>query len=612
MNVAHFSAFLWLRYRLLANQIAKGGIANKIILALLAVGGGVSFVVITIASFFVGWLALDAITPLVMMFIWDGIVIAFFFTWCIGVLSELQRSEALSIEKFLHLPVSVAGVFGLNYLSSLFSINLILFAPAMFGFCAGLTLSRGPAVLLIFPLIVAHLLMVTALTYQFQGWLASLMIDQRRRRTVIVLVTFVFVMICQLPNLVNVFRPWEKAKDGVNERSAAQQIENRRARDAGEITMEEFQARHIKIIAEQKSGAASSNQQVMATVDGYAYLFNTILPIGWLPLGVRGAVEGNVLPALFGTLAYSLIGAASLWRAYRTTLRIYTGQFTKGSAPAIAPSTPSKASEAPRETLIDRNLPWFSEQTSVIALAGFRSLTRAPEAKMLLIAPVMMLVVVGGMYFRIPGEMPVYVRPFVAFGGMSFILVALTQWVGNQFGFDRAGFRVFVLSPAPRRDILLGKNLAAAPIALTLCAITTCMVQLLFPMRIDHFLAMFPQMASMYLLFCTFANFLSIYAPMAIAPGTTKPASTKLVPVLLSLLFMGAFSVVMGMTMLPFGIEAGLDALEWVQGIPIYLPASLLICAGTALVYRSALVWQGRLLQAHEQAILEIVTTKTE
>ena len=56
-------------------------------------------------------------------------------------------------------------------------------------------------------------------------------------------------------------------------------------------------------------------------------------------------------------------------------------------------------------------------------------------------------------------------RPLVAIGGMAFVLLGVVQMMANQFGFDRDGFRVFVLSAAPRRDILLGKNLAFAPLA---------------------------------------------------------------------------------------------------------------------------------------------------
>ncbi len=48
------------------------------------------------------------------------------------------------------------------------------------------------------------------------------------------------------------------------------------------------------------------------------------------------------------------------------------------------------------------------------------------------------------------------------------MLFGFVQLMANQFGFDRDGFRVFVLCAAPRRDILLGKNLAFVPVALVM------------------------------------------------------------------------------------------------------------------------------------------------
>ena len=82
------------------------------------------------------------------------------------------------------------------------------------------------------------------------------------------------------------------------------------------------------------------------------------------------------------------------------------------------------------------------------------------------------------------------------------------------FVLDRGGFRVFVLSPVPRRDILLGKNLAVAPIALVLCSFIAVLIEVLYPMRIDHLLALAPHWISMYLLFCMLMNLMSILAPM--------------------------------------------------------------------------------------------------
>src|SRR5205823_8963134 len=121
---------------------------------------------------------------------------------------ELQRSEVLSLDRFLHLPVSLTGVFLINYLSSLASVNLMLCLPAMLGMSLGLVFSEGPALLLLLPLLAAFFLAVTAVTYQFQGWLASLMVNQRRRRTIVATITIGFVLLTQLPNLINLYRPW--------------------------------------------------------------------------------------------------------------------------------------------------------------------------------------------------------------------------------------------------------------------------------------------------------------------------------------------------------------------------------------------------------------------
>src|SRR5439155_1669800 len=76
---------------------------------------------------------------------------------------------------------------------------------------------------------------------------------------------------------------------------------------------------------------------------------------------------------------------------------------------------------------------------------------------------------------------------------LAMILLTLSQCVGNQFGFDRGGFRALVLSGAPHRDILMGKNLAAAPLALALAALVLVVLQVLAPLRLDHALAFVPQ-----------------------------------------------------------------------------------------------------------------------
>ena len=83
---------------------------------------------------------------------WDGLAVPFLMFWLIGLMTELQRAEALSLDKFLHLPVSLQGVFLINYLSSLVSFTMLFFLPAALALCLALVFAKGPVMLVLFPL----------------------------------------------------------------------------------------------------------------------------------------------------------------------------------------------------------------------------------------------------------------------------------------------------------------------------------------------------------------------------------------------------------------------------------------------------------------------------
>jgi hypothetical protein len=310
-------------------------------------------------------------------------------------------------------------------------------------------------------------------------------------------------------------------------------------------------------------------------------------------------------------LGLTLIGAASLWRSYRTTVRLYTGAYLAGARrPAAAPRQVPTEFDRTRVRFLERRIPWVSEQASAVALAAFRSLLRAPEGKMMLLSPLILVILFGGMFLAHPAEMDPRFRPLAAFGAMSMALFTLLQVAGNQFGFDRDGFRVYVLSPAPRREVLLGKNLAFAPVALGLGLAGVLLVEAFNPLRFDHYLATFPQLLSMYLVFCLLTNCLSILAPIRIAPGLMRPSQGGGLVVLLNLLFLLIFPMVMSLTLLPLAAEFVLA--PWAEGLPVYLLGSVAECVGVVYLYRLLLSAQGDWLQAREQKILKVVTTKTE
>ncbi len=349
MNAEHFRAFVWLRWRLFANRIRRGGAFNA---ALTIFFAGVALflsAVMALVAFCVGLFVLRDVAPDVLLYVWDGLVVVFLFGWSVGVLVELQRSEPLSLEKFLHLPVSLTGAFFINYLSSLLTFSMVLFLPAMLALGVALIIGRGPALLAVPPLLVAFFLMVTAVTYQFQGWLASLMTNPRRRRTVIVLVTMAFILSCQLPNLANVlglWKNWDQDSAPALARDEQEEQALKRALAAGEIDAQEYQRRYKDLLARSQEDAERPVRQIEQVFQ----TGNAVFPPGWLPLGTAAAAGGEFLPALLCFLGMTAIGSFSLWRAYRTTVRLYTGQFNRGGRrPRPRPSPRGGGSGGPGE-----------------------------------------------------------------------------------------------------------------------------------------------------------------------------------------------------------------------------------------------------------------------
>jgi hypothetical protein len=616
VNGEQLRAFLWLRWRIRLNQLRKGGIANAVVLALLVVAMAALSVILFVVFFLVGLFALPAAPSWVLLLVWDGLVIAFLFCWMIGLLTELQRSDALSLDKFMHLPVSLTGAFLINYLSSLVSVTLIVFLPGMVALGLALVFAKGPAMLFGLPLLAAFVFAVTALTYQFLGWLAALMVNPRRRRTVIVVAIMGFILLCQTPNLVNVFQPWKGAEKAEAAEAAYQkkQADLRNSFAAGQVTEAELQKQQQQLMKEheaEKARAREEERQRWERVGQIVVFANRIVPPGWLPAGAMALADGDVLPALLGTLGFALIGGASLWRAYGTTVRLYTGQFNAGRKGAGAAAAPAKA-EKPPANLLEKELPWVPGQVAAVALCGFRSLTRAPEAKLLLLPPVLVTAIFGGMLLAHHVNPPEPVRPLMAFAAAGMVLLMMVGLAGNSFGFDRNGFRSFVLAPVPRRDVLLGKNLGFAPLPLGMGLALAVVLEVVYPMRPDHFLAVLPRLLSMYLLFSILANWLAILVPLRINPGSFKPSSPKLIAALLQMLFVMLLPVLLGPTLLPLGIEAAVEWLAGFRGVPIDVALSVALCVGVVALYRAALAAQGRLLQAREQRILDAVSSKAE
>jgi hypothetical protein len=137
-------------------------------------------------------------------------------------------------------------------------------------------------------------------------------------------------------------------------------------------------------------------------------------------------------------------------------------------------------------------------------------------------------------------------------------------------------------------------------------------LQIICPMRWDCFLAMPGLAVATFLPFCLLMNVLSILAPIPIPAGSMKAANAKLSTVMVQMaIFMFVFPLTQLPMALPLAVEGTLAWMGWTTYVPVMFLLSLVECAAIVFIYRAVLNWQGELLQAREQKILETVTNRT-
>ena len=343
VNWQHFQAFVWLRWRLLVNQWRRAGALN----AVLMIDRRHRRASVTAIPLLVGDLPARGVCdsqgrrPSQLMYAWDGLILAFLFFWGVGLVTELQRTEPLSLSKFLHLPVSVNGAFLINYLSSLLRLSLIVFGPVMLGFSPGLDLDQGNR----------------SCCPSCRRW--RLPADGHGAD----------LSVSGLAGLADEQSPPppdggrghdHDLRAGLPVAEPAEPASRPGRRNYGQTVRRSFDGRAwIKLnrdaaspeIRRHRVHASPAGNHAKAS-DGRAAgrprdraiagsetarLVNMVLPVGWLPMGVAAAAEGRILPAILGLLGMTSIGAVSLWRAYRTTIGLYQGQPTnRKDRPTVA------------------------------------------------------------------------------------------------------------------------------------------------------------------------------------------------------------------------------------------------------------------------------------
>ena len=228
---------------------------------------------------------------------------------------------------------------------------------------------------------------------------------------------------------------------------------------------------------------------------------------------------------------------------------------------------------------------------------------------MALLSPLILACVFGSMMLRAPWEsMPEAARPWLAIAALSMTLFGTVQMLLNTFGLDRQGFRAYVLMPAARRDILLGKNLGIVPVIGTLSALLVVCLGIALHMRVSHVVATLLQVVIAFCLYFPIGNFTSIVAPLGMAVGTMRPVSMKYSTILVQFVAMILVPVAVVPAMFALGLETLISELGGIRNVPVYLLITLVELPFAVWLYIRLLDLQGQHLQDREQAILDVIS----
>ncbi len=645
MNLTHLRTITWLRWRIIANQFRKIGRGHQILSIFLVVVGFLAAITMGVSGFAMPLPILEKAPLSIYLLIWAGLSMVYFTAWAIGVLTDLQQKEPLTLDKFLHLPISPTNAFINNFLSSFLSFSTVLIFPALLGFAGRMVAMFGMRMAPIFLLLFAFFLMIMALTYQFRGWLGALMLNKRRRRAILSFATIMFVIVVQIPNMINMAYQSSTSTnlEELAETDSSPVLEELRASQEefdkwlnqfsnGKPPSDELDRRleeltrltdrlPVNLTATELDLDSASptdprqqrlNSQIIQLAE-YVRLACCIIPFGWLAIGIEYMVVGQgihtvLIPSLcfVGMLGISFF---SLRRAYKSTLRLYRGEVAFNDNSTKAKQTPGSSRPTWINRLSEKKFPLLNEQQSAVTGMTLISLLRAPEAKMVLLSPLLVILLIGGSFaFRNAENIPVSLRVFGGLGAISFTMLGIMNLTNNQFGYDRQGFRCLLLSPVKRVDILIGKNAAYAPFAFAIGAIGLGLMQCFIPMPIDNFLATLVQLGTIFLITCLMGNLMSIKAPLAISSGTMRPTNINLSVATIHILLTLLLPICLLPTLIPPGIDLLVNRFIGSTYVPIDLLLSLALLIVTLVVYRFIVARQAGLLRDRESIILEAVT----
>lgn len=542
---------------------------GALLVAISAVAAGGAFLL----AFSLGFFLLPDASPVGVLIAWDGVLLAFLFFRVWGMATDLRVDDVLSMQNLLHLPLTPSDIFVLNVVALHLQPTPLIFGAALLGLSLASIFALGPGHAMLVPLALASFWCVIALTRQLQTFLVALMVNKRRRGTIVAVCVMVPVLMIQAPNIYMQVQYWGsgESSDTVSRAQAA--------------------------VEPLETGEAS--QWLLAT--------NLALPPGWLAYGAYQAGRDRYWPAAVGTLGLLAIIGWSLRRSYRSALRVYRHSERKRGPGRGELESGARLRRRPITEAYWRVWPAIP---ATVGRASLRQWIRSPHGKQAFIAPIMVLLLVA--LAALGFEEIATAQPYLGVGLAAFCSLGPIVFAINVFGWDRGGFRVLLATDPPRHLVLLGKNLGLMPITLGPGIAALVVLQLLWPQPATHFVASILQIVVVCLVMCMIGNHFSITAPWTASFMSLKQRGEAVASNLgafLTAVF--AVGVIMLATAGVLAVERLVTDAGW-WPIPLYLISSVLELGLAAVWYRQVLLHQAETLPAAEERILEAINTPVD
>jgi hypothetical protein len=580
-------AFVWLRWRVLANSLSRrrrsgwqrlgavAEVAGKVLLWSMAGGGAL---LLAVAAGFLPWALTKAAAPdpsthspppdailLIVRILLGGFMLVLLI---VPAFQGLARGS-LGRTRLQLLPIRDEALHALEVGAHLGDPWLLMTVPALAAIAVGTVVVAAPGSAVVLLAGAFFVLALAALSATASFGVELALRNRRRAEALGLVVMLVWISAAMMPGFL---QSRERARkeaevaatvgDTTTESTRADGMTGAAPGEASE-TREELSAvaREERRRREEAFARFTRFTPVLQVLPSEAYTRALSLAVSGRP----GAALAPVGVLALTTLALFAL-SRSLWR------RLQASPASSGGR--------TGATELPRPP----RLPGLSAAASAVAWGQLRGLLRSLVGRLnLVIGPVMVLFValmVRSDLARFAlGERTLgaaWTGVALAVGGAALALLSLQSFAFNQYAIDGAGFSLELLAPLPRRELVLGKWAAGAVLALALTVLTTGVVVSLEPAALPFWPAILLAAFGAYALLAPVASWVSMLLPKAVDLGRLgRAAQPNQLAVLLG-------TLVTPLTMLP-AIVVGATAFA-ATGSVLALTAAEAVWAALALL----------------------------